>query len=243
MPATASDSSTAPATASVSRPTSRRTWSRARTARSSPACASRSSPASTCRAGSACGSKTSSSRLRTAHSGSTTRAASCESWAEPLWLGGRGRPYLPLPADRLAVLSEVGSGPVHAVHRWIAGRLPFRRRVPGQPLEQDGLVAAEHVVVPRNTPHLEAQRPQLRADQGVQLRFEVDAVGVLAVMEAGRIAGGLHVHAEVDHVHDLGGLGLRLLVAAHVAEREERLFFFSFSLFAACCGGGGEGRA
>ena len=42
-PATARSSSTAPATASGSPPTSRRTWSRARRSRSCPACASRSS--------------------------------------------------------------------------------------------------------------------------------------------------------------------------------------------------------
>jgi Xaa-Pro aminopeptidase len=56
-------------TASASRPTSRRTSSRARRARSSPECASRSSLGSTCRAGSACGSRTSSSRPRPAPGG------------------------------------------------------------------------------------------------------------------------------------------------------------------------------
>ena len=51
----------------------------------------------------------------------------------------------------------------------------------------------------------------------------MDGVVRLAVVEPRGVAGRLHVHPQVDHVHDLGRLGLGLLVTAHVAERQQRL--------------------
>ena len=65
-----------------------------------------------------------------------------------------------LPADRFAVLSEVGRAVVDAVHGWIAAGDPFGwRRQPRRCLEEDRLVAAEHVVGAVDVPDLVAHGP------------------------------------------------------------------------------------
>jgi hypothetical protein len=43
-------------------------------------------------------------------------------------------------------------------------------------LEEDRLVAAEYIVGAIDVPDLVAHGPQLTADQGVQVRFQVDPV-------------------------------------------------------------------
>src|SRR5262245_39147715 len=50
----------------------------------------------------------------------------------------------------------------------------------------------------------------------------LDAHPVLAMRDAGRFAGFLHVHPEIDQIHEHLCLALRLVIAAHDAERETR---------------------
>ncbi len=64
--------------------------------------------------------------------------------------------------------------------------------------------------------------PQRRSDGLVETGLELQHIGGLIMMEARRVAGGLHVGAEVEQVDQHLHVSLRLLGGAHETKRHER---------------------
>src|SRR5262245_32298822 len=100
-------------------------------------------------------------------------------------------------SDRETVLSHVGSAHHH----------------PGRAIELDALITAESADALR---HRVAAPRQLRAD--IERHGALDHQAVRGVVDSRRLASFLHIHPEVDDVHEHLCVPLRLVIAAHDAK-------------------------
>src|SRR5690242_3884672 len=109
-----------------------------------------------------------------------------------LWLTARAAKRPLLPADRLPILSVIGSRTVIAAAggiRWIRARR-----------HQDRLKTAHRAAVHRTNavPH----HGELFTNQSIELRFQAKFICDLAMMEARHICRSLHIRAEIEHVNE-----------------------------------------
>src|SRR5215468_9272365 len=86
--------------------------------------------------------------------------------------------------------------------------------------EHDGLIAADRSAVCR--PGVVAHRLQLLADRPEQLRFEIENVWHLSVMEACHVRCRLNVGSKIEDVDENLRDALGLHVAAHQGDRHQR---------------------
>src|SRR5687768_12846725 len=114
-----------------------------------------------------------------------------------------------LPSDRVTVLPGIGSGAVNPIERAYRGGLRRCSEI-GITLKEDGLQAADAAI---GSIDGMTQRLECRPDESQQVRLRRHGArtgGALVMGVARRVRRRLRVESQIDHVHQMRGMRVRL---------------------------------